>query len=231
MTFSPQVFASRLLKKDQLTPDVFSFYFKRPQAFDFIPGQYLKMELTIKNLDDRGASRFFSIASSPTERDHLMITTRILKSSFKKTLGSLPIGAKAQMRGPYGMFVLGQQDTRAKVYLAGGIGIVPARSMLVYLKNKNLATPFILMAAFRSREEIIYENELSLLSCDIRKIVYIATSEDGRIDKEKIRKNVTDLNSLFYISGPPGFVAAMKQLVKSIGVSEENIKTEDFPGY
>lgn len=241
----PQSFISRLIKKEQLTGDTCSFYFGRPRNFEFIPGQYVKMVLSIENPDDRGTSRFFSLSSSPTEKDHLMITTRILQSSFKKTLGNLPVGAEVQMRGPHGMFVLvlDEQDTRRKVYLAGGIGITPARSMLVYLRDKNLKIPFTphqrahgagftLIASFSNRDEIIFQNELNSISNELRKIIYVVTSREGRIDEEKIRRNISDfLNSLFYISGPAGFVEAMAKLVKSIGVPEENIKTEDFPGY
>ncbi len=232
MSNPPQSFSPKLIKKIQLTADTFSFYFTRPPDFEFVPGQYIKMTLNIENPDDRGPSHFFSIASSPTEREHLMITTRILQSTFKKTLGNLPIGAEVQMRGPHGMFILEEENPRAKVYLAGGIGITPARSMLVYLRDKNLSIPFALMVSFSNRDEIIFFEELNSLSNEVRKIVYVVTSEEGRIDGDKIKKDAPDfLNSLFYISGPAGFVEAMEKLVKSIGVLEENIKAEDFPGY
>lgn len=226
-----QAFTSKLIKKEQLTSDTCSFYFERPSTFEFIPGQYIKIFLAIENPDDRGTSRFFTLPSSPTEHDHLMITTRILQSSFKKTLGSLPIGTEVQMRGPHGAFVLDEDSPKPKVYLAGGIGITPARSMLVYLRDKNLNIPFTLMASFSNRNEIIFQDELNSLSNDIRKIIYAVTAEEGRIDEEKIRKNVQNFNSVFYISGPAGFVSAMEQLIKGMGISEENIKTENFPGY
>lgn len=232
MSNPPQSFNSQLIKKEQLTRDTYSFYFERPSTFEFVPGQYIKMFLPIENPDDRGASRFFSLPSSPTERDHLMITTRILQSSFKKTLAALPIGAKVQMRGPHGTFVLDEKDARPNIYLAGGIGITPARSMLVYLRDKDLAIPFTLMVSFSNSDEIIFQDELNSLSNEFRKIVYVVTSEEGRIDEEKIKKNVPDLlDSLFYISGPAGFVAAIEKLVKSMGAPDENVKTEDFPGY
>ncbi|OGH18426.1 MAG: hypothetical protein A2868_01555 [Candidatus Levybacteria bacterium RIFCSPHIGHO2_01_FULL_40_15b] len=230
MSNPPQSFTPELIRKEQLTGDTYSFYFSRPSTFEFISGQYIKMILNIENPDERGISRFFTIASSSTE-GILIITTRIIQSSFKETLDALPIGAKVQMSGPHGTFVLDEQDPRGKVYLAGGIGITPARSILVYLRDKNLDTSFILIASFSNRDEIIFQDELNSLANNNRKIIYVVTSEEGRIDEDKIRKNVQNLNSLFYISGPAGFVSAMEGLVKNIGVSEENIKSEDFPGY
>ena len=228
---SPQNFTSKLIRKVQLTGDTWAFHFEKPTEFDYLPGQYVKITLNHNNPDERGISRFFTMSSSPTEED-ILITTRILHSSFKKAFYGLPVGAEVQMRGPHGIFVLDEQDTRGKVYLAGGIGITPARSMLVYLRDKNLNIPFTLMVSFSNGSEIIFQDELSSLSNNDRKIIYVVTSEEGRIDEEKIKKNVPDLpNSLFYISGPAGFVDAMEKLVRSLGVSEENIKTEDFPGY
>ena len=215
MSSPPQSFTSKLMNKEQLTGDTYSFYFARPSTFEFIPGQYIKMILNIENPDERGISRFFTIASSSTE-NMFMITTRIIQSSFKKTLAALPIGAEVQMRGPHGTFVLDEQDPRGKVYLAGGIGITPSRSMLVYMRDKNLNTPMTLIVSFSERSGLIFYDELNSLANKVRKVVYIVTAEEGRIDEEKIRKNVPDLlDSLFYISGPPGFVEAMEKLVKS----------------
>lgn len=230
--FPSQTFNPKLIKREKISKDTHSFYFERPSTFEFIPGQYIKMVLNIDNPDDRGVSRFLTIASSPTEREHLMITTRLIQSSFKKKLESLPIGSEVQMRGPHGMFTLDEQDTRGKVYLAGGIGITPVRSMLVYMRDKNLNNPFTLIASFSNREEIIFFDELNSISSEFRKVIYVATSEVGRIDEEKIKKNVLYFrNSLFYISGPLVFVEAMEKLVRGLGVSEEDIKSEDFPGY
>lgn len=236
----PQNFTSRLIKKEQLTQDAYSFYFAQPPTFEFIPGQYIKMALNIDNPDDRGVSRFFTIASSPTEKNYLMITTRILESSFKKSLGKLAVGDEAQMRGPHGAFVLDEKDTRPWVYLAGGIGITPARSMMVYSKNKSLNREMILLASFSTLDELIFEHEFNSLSNESRKIIFTIThpensdwrGETGRIDSQKLKKYIRNITgSIYYISGPTTFVEAMERLVRSLGVADENIKTENFPGY
>ncbi len=53
--------------KEQLTKDTYTFYFKRNgQERDFVPGQYYEIKLDIKNPDERGDSRVFTISSSPT---------------------------------------------------------------------------------------------------------------------------------------------------------------------
>src|SRR3989338_11643822 len=78
------------LKKEQLTADTYSFYFRRTgEERDFTPWQYFEMKLDIKNPDERGDTRVFTISSSPTEVGIFTITTRIIQSSFKFRLNEL----------------------------------------------------------------------------------------------------------------------------------------------
>lgn len=239
MVFVPQTFTIKLIKKTKASSDAYSFYFKRPQGFDFLAGQYVKVTVDHKHPDERGTSRFFTIASSPTE-SYLMITTRIIQSSFKKTLIEQKIGSEVQMRGPHGAFVLDESDTSPRIFLAGGVGVTPFRSMIVYAENKNLSIPMTLLASFSTKDEFIFYDELNSLSGNLRKIIFTITKpgdydwngETGRIDEEKIKKHALDIyNSQFFIAGPAPYVEAMEKLVNSLGVSKENIKIENFPGY
>jgi ferredoxin-NADP reductase len=96
-------------KKVQLEKDIYVFYFLRPEDFQFLPGQYIQMTLPHAKTDDRGSSRYFTISSSPTEKDYLMITSRKGSSSFKKALFGLEEGTQVQFFGPIGMFVLPEE--------------------------------------------------------------------------------------------------------------------------
>ena len=50
--------------------------------------------------------------------------------------------------------------------------------------------------------------------------------------REMLVKYVPEIRSpLYYLAGPPGMVAAMRQLLDDMGVSEDSIKTEEFAGY
>jgi len=102
-----RAFLLPFLKKEQITQDTFLYYFDLQQTeFTFTSGQYIQMTLPHENVDTRGSSRFFTISSSPTEKDYLMITSRKGKSSFKHVLFSLQKGTKVQFFGPLGTFVL-----------------------------------------------------------------------------------------------------------------------------
>lgn len=100
-------FTVRFIKKEKLKNNIFSFYFDREDTvFIFLSGQYVQLTLPHADTDERGSSRYFTISSSPTERDYLTITTRVGKSSFKKALSGLTPGTKVQFFGPIGTFLL-----------------------------------------------------------------------------------------------------------------------------
>lgn len=231
-------------KKEKIAENTYSFYFDRTRHnFDFLPGQYIKMVLTIENPDNRGNSRFLTIASSPLEKDYIMITTKIIKSSFKKRLSNLRIGEEVQFFGPLGEFVLKTEDKDPKVFLAGGIGITPFHSMINYAVSKNLSIPIALIVSFSTTNEMVwYEKLLSIISNNKNiKIIYTITHHKGdmnwkgeteRISKEMIKKYVSDIQApKYYIAGPPAMTSAMEEIVNSAGVANERIFTENFIGY
>jgi ferredoxin-NADP reductase len=98
-------FTLQFHKKEKLYTDIYSFYFHAPKTFRYLPGQYLYVILPHDNVDDNGSTRYFTIASSPSE-EQVMITTRYTTSSFKKTLFALEPGAELVCFGPMGTFLL-----------------------------------------------------------------------------------------------------------------------------
>jgi ferredoxin-NADP reductase len=103
--FKAKKFTLIFHKREKHDSDIYSFYFYAPKIFRYRPGQYLYMILPHKNVDDNGSTRYFTIASSPTE-EHVMLTTRHTKSSFKRTLFALKSGEELVCFGPMGTFML-----------------------------------------------------------------------------------------------------------------------------
>lgn len=67
--------------------------------------QYAAMDLGTKE-DVGGPVRSFTIASSPTEQESILISTRIRDTPFKKKLANLEIGTPIKIKAPVGSFVL-----------------------------------------------------------------------------------------------------------------------------
>lgn len=232
------------LKKEKVAENTYSFYFdKSRHDFSFLPGQYIRMVLDIKNPDERGNSRFFTISSSPEEKEYIVITTKIIQSAFKKRLDEVKIGEEVKFFGPFGGFVLDEKDKSSRVFLAGGIGITPYHSMITYAASKNLSIPITLIVSFSKTDEMIWYDLLSSIAKNNKyvKVIYTIThleslknwnGETGRITHELIKKYVQDiLNPKYYIVGPPIMVSAMEEIVISMGVASDKIFIENFTGY
>ena len=234
----------KLLKKVQVAKDTYSFFFQRPSDFDFLPGQFLRMSLDIAEPNGRGNYRLFSIASSPSEKNYLMVTTKSNHSAFKKGLFALSSETSIQILAPYGSFILKPEETSPLVFLAGGIGVTPFRSMIRYAFDMNLSIPITLFTSFRNVEDVIFQKELREIAAKrswFKLVETITQSEKstsswrghlGRIDEQLIKKNVPNFSaSLFYLAGPPAMVDAMVSIVKSLGVDDLRIRQEKFSGY
>lgn len=216
------------LKKEKVSSDAYKFHFRKPKSFAFIAGQYLKMKLEIKNPDSRGNSLYFTISSSPTEKD-LFIITKIGKSTFKQVLNMLKPGDKVQIRGPWGDFVLDEKDARQKVFLAGGIGLTPFRSILKYISDTNLSVPIFMINSYSDEKaaqlSTVLEEFKNLKGFTLKIIL-------ERITAQFLQKEL-DLNrpNIYYISGPEKMVSGLSADIKKLGVKDANIKLDDFPGY
>lgn len=247
MFTEPIYFILPFMKKEQVAKETYSFYFDRTQLpYDFLPGQHIRIFLDLERIDDRGDSRPFTICSSPLQKEFLMITTKIFAkpSAFKEQLFSLNPGDQVRFFGPKGKFILPENSEKPLVFLAGGIGIAPFHSMLLFASLKKISVPITFIISFSTVEEIIFYEELKTLETSNPniKIIYTIThpeeskgswdGETGRISEALIKKYVNDIDkSEYFLCGPPDMVTAMNALVGSMGITEDKIKTEKLTGY
>lgn len=216
-----------------------SFQFQPDRSFTFKAGQYLRYMLKHDEPDERGSSRFFTISSAPSE-GFVMLTTRFSApgSSFKQALRRLEEGVAVEAAGPYGSFVL-TDDDRPKVLIAGGIGVTPFRSMLVELANRRLDLDITLLYA-NSTPDIAFRrlfDDLSARQCHL-KVVYTVSQPDpgwagpvGRIDEPFIEEHTCVAEAFFYVSGPKPMVDGMAKTLAAMGVAAGRLKQDFFPGY
>src|SRR5262245_8721351 len=120
----------RLKSRREIAEGTMAFHFEKPPGFSFKAGQALSWTLVDPpETDAEGNTRNFSIASAPGEAD-LMIATRMRDTAVKRALKTIPLGTEVRIVGPFGSLILHQNTARQAVFLAGGIGITPFRSML-----------------------------------------------------------------------------------------------------
>lgn len=195
--------------------DVYTFRFQKPKHLKHAAGQHGIFML-------RGLYRPhpFTLSSSPDEH-YVAFSTRIRATSrFKQRLMQLVPGDTLYMLGPLLNFTFHSGETEY-VFLAQGIGITPFRSMLVYAHSKNLPI----------RTTLIHVDNGAHTFKDITSVY--ATNAQHPSDPDAFRSAVAKQpkNSLFYISGSPGFIKATKSFLSDQGVAKHRIRTDSFLGY
>lgn len=232
----------QLLGSDKLEgSDIMTFKLSR-KGLDYTAGQFAYFQLDGVSGDPKGPIRHFSISSSPTEKDHIFISTRIRDTPYKQKLAGLADGTNIVAWGPQGEFTL--QEGSPAVFLSGGIGVTPFRSMAKYATDKALATQIVIFDSNRNMENILYKDEFDRWAEENRnlKVIYTVTDENaegwqgerGRIDKNMLRKHLTEKQiseSIYYVCGPPGMLKAMQGILKEMEIPKDRIKIEEFTGY
>ena len=62
----------------------------------------------------------------------MMLSTKIRNSPYKQRLSTLEVGDKVDVSRPEGEFVLPEDYSKPIIFLSGGIGVTPFRSMINY---------------------------------------------------------------------------------------------------
>jgi ferredoxin-NADP reductase/nitrite reductase/ring-hydroxylating ferredoxin subunit len=272
----PSHFSLRLLDKQKVEgTDIMSFKFAKLdeegqqqkqgqngiKRLVYSAGQFAFFDIGGVYNDPEGPIRHFTITSSPAE-DFIMISTRIRDTPYKKRLSSLEENTTiVKVRGPEGKFTLHEDHSKPAVFLSGGIGVTPFRSMIKYATDKQLPIKIIMFDSNRNQNNILHKevfDECARINKNL-KIVYTITEEKsgeeqpaqtsslsnsgtaawngerGRIDRAMLTRHLSDndlKDAIFYICGPPVMIKAMQNLIRNeLQIPKERVKIEEFTGY
>lgn len=234
----------RLKYRHEVAEGTMAFQFEKSPGWTFKPGQF--MDITLINpseTDTEGNSRTFSIASPPYE-NYLMITTRMRDTAFKRVLKTMPLESQVKIEGPSGDLTLHDDVSRPAVLLAGGIGITPFRSIVLQAAKDKLAHRIFLFYSNRRPEDAPFLKELESLEYENPNFELIGTmtemaksqrpwsGETEQISQEILAKYLKGVEaSIYYIAGPPAMVKDLNATLKRSGISDGDIRAEEFDGY
>src|SRR6266496_6847781 len=222
-----------LKDKKQIAEGTYEFVFEKPAGFRFNAGQHILMTLIDPpETDPERNSRFFTIASTPQEPD-LVFAMRMRDTAFKRVRSRMQACEKVMieilLESPHGSFVLHEDASRPAVFIVGGIGIVPAYSMIKDALQRKLPHKIFLFYSNRRPEDAPYLNELQNLPKQSPSFMLIATmtepeksaqawqGETGSINRDMLEKYVSDLLSpIYYIAGLPEMVNAMQTVLAQV---------------
>jgi hypothetical protein len=210
---------------EPVTHDTHHLSFARPEGFGFEPGQAVELALIQDGWKDEG--RPFTMVSQPdapnldfvikSYPDHNGVTARI---------PSLGKGDQVSCDGPFGAIT----DHGPGLFLAAGAGVTPFISILKKHDREGV-TGDTLILSNKTDKDIILKDTWDSLSGVTP--VYVATDQpdtahrSGKLDKTALQDLVSDLDQPFYLCGPQGFVDAMRDTLKEIGVAGDRLIIED----
>lgn len=199
--------------------------------------------------------RAYSMANYPEEEGIIMLNVRVASpppnnlalpaGKMSSYIWSLKEGDKATISGPFGEFYA--KDSAAEmVFVGGGAGMAPMRSHIFdQLRRINTTRPITFWYGARSLREMFYVEDFDMLQKENPNFKWhVALSDPQPEDNWKgdtgFIHNVLLENYLkghpapedceFYMCGPPMMNAAVINMLKEMGVEDENIMLDDFGG-
>lgn len=195
--------------------------FEKPNGFQFVDGQYGIFLHVDKEVEGR-KMRAFSIASSNQE-DTILIGTKLIEpiSSFKQHMIALEPGDTMTLSGPTGSFTL--EDGYPIVFIAGGIGITPIRSMIQGLAPD---TPATLVFSEANRDYPMIE---AVSRPFVSTKLVSGREETATTISQTVLEQIDD--TYYYIAGSIGFVNGISEQLQQLGIAKDHIKFDRFTGY
>lgn len=234
----------QLKDRIELADGTIGFICSKPNNFTYTAGQF--GGLFLLNSTEKEAKhkiRSLTLASAPYETD-LLFATRFRGSAYKQTLIDSAFGSDLRLNGAFGSFTLHPDTNIPAVFLTGGIGVVPARSIILQATRDKLRQSISLFYANRQPEDAPFLQELQEIAIENSYVNTIPTmtrppastspwaGETGYITQEMLNRYIPDLHApIYYICGPCAMVKAMRSLLLTNGISDDKIRTEEFSGY
>jgi ferredoxin-NADP reductase len=235
---------ARLTKRREIAEATLAFHLEKPVGFQYKAGQFVNLTLIQPSeTDAEGNTRSFSMASAPYE-EGLMFATRLRDTAFKRVLKGMPLGTQVKIQGPFGNLTLHPDAARPAVFLTGGIGITPFRSIILDVTRNKLPHCIFLFYSNRRPEDAAFLEELLEIETQHPAYKLVATmtqierskqcwkGKTGYISREMLAESVGDLSaSIYYLAGPPSMVSALRKTLDDVGIKAADIRIEEFEGY
>ncbi|MBN2854596.1 ferric reductase-like transmembrane domain-containing protein, partial [Patescibacteria group bacterium] len=224
----PKFYISKIIKE---TNNIFSISLRSDKKMQFKAGQFCFLRLKGKKLYARHP---FTISSSPGE-DELLFTVKNT-GRFTFALSKMNVGDEVLVDGPFGRFTE-RKKSGDLVFIAGGVGITPFRSMALDFLTRGRQGKISLIYCGKYKEDLVFENDFNRLQGENFKALYVLSGEkegtslyfSGRINKEIIEVARLNMDKpTFYICGPGPLKVATIKMLKELGVSKKKIVFEDF---
>jgi predicted ferric reductase len=210
----------------------------RPDGHDglqFAPGQFVWLRTSPRWWSPQ--EHPISIASS-SERQEIELAIAARGDWSKRCAQELQPGAHVWLDGPFGAFSPDRVSAERFLFIGGGTGIAPLRSMLLSLRDRGDKRPILLVHAARSREYETFRDELRALTAKLDLQIVSVHEECDRADACEIGRVTRELlerclqgkveRTHAFVCGPPPLLDQMEHTLLSLGFRSAQIHTERF---
>jgi len=212
--------------------DIVTARFERPEGYSFSPGQWLTLRL---DTSDGPHTETFSHCSAPGD-PYLEIATRIGGSPFKAALSELAEGTVVHISGPGGHLSVSDAVSRV-VFLVGGVGITPVRSILRDAAQRGrVFDDALLLYGNRDESCVPFHAEFEEMGrIGLRLVICYERppadweGESGFITADTVRRHLPAEDGRPYVvTGPPVMVSAMEKVLDDLRISAAQRVIERF---
>lgn len=216
----------------QETPDVKTFRVNAPEGgklFEHMPGQCAMVCIP-------GVSEgMFSITSSPTNKEYMEFSIKKC-GILTEQLHSLQVGDMVTVRGPYGNNFPVETEFKGKnlLFIAGGIGLAPLRSVINYcIDNRENYGRIDVLYGSRSADDLVKLKEIQEVWQNVPNMnVYLTIDReqegwDGHVGfvPAYLKEIGFSTDCIGITCGPPIMIKFVLQGLKELGFTDEQIYT------
>jgi len=226
-----------VLRVEQESEDIRSFYLQPPTQVDFAPGQHLPLRLM---LGEQALIRTYSLSSAPSDGEW-RISVKAQGPASHHLHEQIRVGSRLQVRAPMGSFTLKADTARPVVLIGAGVGITPLLSMLRELVAGPARRVYLFQSA-RTLSQLPFQREIADLRQRAPQLqVHRSLSrpeqdavpgrdfeQAGRLGIEAIKAKLPLDDYDFYVCGPGEFTQAIYDGLRGLNIADARIHAETF---
>ena len=229
----------KVIRIENETSDTRRFWIQVSEldSFDFIPGQFVTLDLPIHEKPNK-RWRSYSIASCPdgTNVFELLIVLDVNGAGTPYLFREIVVGSELTLRGPQGVFTINEPIDEDLILICTGTGIAPFRSMIHYIKNKQVPHKNIfLVFGCRTKSSLLYFEEMKTLQSEMPGFHYIPT-----LSREQWEGHTGYVHSVyellckekplakFFLCGWKGMIDEARKRITDMGYDKKAIHFEIY---
>lgn len=235
-----KMFSATVESTEEMTYDIKEIRFKlsEPAEISQKPGQYVQVQAPSP---DGPVFRAYSISSPGYDSNVVELMVRLVPGGIGSTyLHDLKVGDPVMFTGPYGEFVLNEEDKTEIICVGGGCGMAPMKNILYSIYNAQPDRSCWLFFGCRTTKDIFYLEQFKEIEQKHPNfhVVYSLSDELGSDEKwdgetgfihlAADKSLEPDLKRQAFLCGPPLMIEAVTRVLEEKGVKSEDIFYDKF---